>query len=428
MTESRNSDRPAPAEPSSAETGENAGTTPARARPTRIAFHLSVVGVAIAAAAALIWYFAEGGENQKAQAAPVMPPPVVTVSKPLHQEITEWTEFTGQFAAVEYVEVRARVSGYLESIHFTDGQTVKKGDLLFVIDPRPFEVAKAQAQAQLADAQAKLELANRQLDRASRLRRDDYTSQSTVDERLQDRNVAAAAVEAGRAAIQAADLNLEFTRITAPVGGRISSHRVSVGNLVSGGEGSGTTLLTTIVSLDPIYFLFDMSEADFLAFQRAAAEGRLQSTRDKNIPVFARLFDEKDWAHKREGRLNFVDNQVDRSAGTIRVRAVFPNPDLLITPGQFGRLRLPGSLPYQAILVPDEAVVTDQSRKIVLTVKDDGTVAPKVIRPGPMELGLRIVRSGLGPDDRIIINGLVRARPGSKVTPQPGTITPDPNH
>ncbi|HEX7006565.1 MAG TPA: efflux RND transporter periplasmic adaptor subunit [Alphaproteobacteria bacterium] len=427
MSDTRNSDPSGSAAPPSAPS-EATDTAPARNGQKRLAFRLSMAGLAIAVAAGLVWYFAESGGEQKAQAAPVVPPPVVTVSKPLHQELTEWTEFTGQFAAVDYVEVRARVSGYLQSIHFTDGQMVEKGDLLFVIDPRPFEVAKAQAEAQLAEAEARLELANRQLDRASRLRRDDYTSQSTVDERLQDRNVAAAAVAAAQAAIKAADLNLEFTRITAPISGRISSHRVSVGNLVSGGEGNGTTLLTTIVSLDPIYFLFDMSEADFLAFQRAAAEGRLQSTRDNDVTVYVRLFDERNWEHKREGRLNFVDNQVDRGAGTIRVRAVFPNPHLLITPGQFGRLRLPGSLPYRAVLVPDSAIVTDQSRKIVMTVGDDGTVKPRVIRPGPMELGLRIVREGLSPDDRIIIDGLVRARPGAKVTPQPGTITPDWNH
>jgi RND family efflux transporter MFP subunit len=420
MDDSQNSAEPAPGA---------ADGAPGRSRQGRIAFHLSLAAIAIAVAAGLIWYFAEGGDSQQAQAAAAPPtPPKVTVSKPLHDTITEWTEFTGQFAAVEYVEVRARVSGYLESIHFTDGQMVKKGDLLFVIDPRPFQVVKAQAEAQLADAEAKLVNADRQLERAASLRRNDFSSQSTVDDRTLDRNVAAAAVQNAKAAIQAADLNLEFTRITAPVSGRISSHRVSVGNLVSGGDAGNTTLLTTIVSLDPIYLLFDMSESDYLAFQRAAAEGRLQSTRDKNITVYARLFDERNWAHKREGKLNFVDNQVDRGAGTIRVRAVFPNSDLLLVPGQFGRIRIPGSLPYKAILIPDEAVVTDQSRKIVLTVKDDGTVVPKVIRPGPMELGLRIVRSGLSPDDRIVINGLVRARPGAKVTPEPGTITPDPNH
>jgi RND family efflux transporter MFP subunit len=423
MSDSRNTDQSGSAAPS-APSGGGAEAP----RRSRVVFHLTLAAIAIAVAGGLIWYFSGARPERTAQAATPAAPPKVTVSKPLHQEITEWTEFTGQFAAVEYVEVRARVSGYLESIHFTDGQMVKKGDLLFVIDPRPFQVAKAQAEAQLADAQAKLQNATRQLERAASLRRNDFTSQSTVDDRTQDRNVAAAAVEAAKAAIQGSDLNLEFTRIEAPISGRISSHRVSVGNLVSGGEGAGTTLLTTIVSLDPIYFLFDMSESDFLAFQRAAAEGRLQSTRANDITVYARLFDERDWSHKREGRLNFVDNQVDRGAGTIRVRAVFQNHDLLLTPGQFGRLRLPGSLPYKAILVPDAAIVTDQSRKIVLTVKGDDTVVPKVIRPGPMELGLSIVRSGLGPDDRIVINGLVRARPGAKVAPEPGTITPDPNH
>lgn len=401
------------------------GDRPAKPR-RRIVFHLSLATIALGVAAALFWYFAEGGRQHVATAAPTPPPPSVTVSKPLHQEITEWTEFTGQFNAIEYVEVRARVSGYLQSIHFEDGQIVKKGDLLFVIDPRPFEVARAQSRAQLADAEARLELAKRQLARATRLRKDDVVAASTYDQRVQDVNVAEAAVQSARAAVRSAELNLEFTRITAPVSGRISSHRVSIGNLVSGGEGSGTTMLTTIVSLDPIHFVFDMSESEFLSFQRAAAEGRLQSTRDDTVPAFVRLFDEKDWSHKREGRLNFVDNQIERGTGTIRVRAVFPNPDLLITPGQFGRLRLPGSRPYAAILVPDEALVTDQARKLVMVMKDDGSVEPRFVRPGPMELGLRVIRSGLQPDDRVVIDGLVRARPGAKVTAKTGKITPDP--
>ena len=188
---------------------------------------------------------------------------------------------------------------------------------------------------------------------------------------------------------------------------------------MSGGAGAGNTLLTTIVSLDPIYFIFDMSESDFIQYQRAVQAGKLQSTRD-SVPVFARLRDEPDWP--REGKLNFVDNQVDRSAGTIRVRAEFPNGDGFLTPGQFGRIRVPGSESYKALLIPDSAIVTDQSRKIVMTVAEDGTVAAKVIRPGPTYDGLRIVRSGLAADDRIIINGLLRARPGAKVTPQPGEI------
>ena len=343
----------------------------------------------------------------------------MTVANPLERELVEYQEFTGQFAAVEYVELRSRVSGYLQSHHFEEGQLVKKGDLLFVIDPRPFEASLASAKAELVQAEARVELANRQLSRAAQLRQRDFVASSIYDERLQEQRVAAAAAEISKAAIANAELNLEFTRILAPVGGRIGRREVSDGNLVSGGAGAGNTLLTTIVSLDPIYFIFDMSESDFIQYQRAVQAGKLQSTRD-SVPVFARLRDEPDWP--REGKLNFVDNQVDRSAGTIRVRAEFPNGDGFLTPGQFGRIRVPGSESYKALLIPDSAIVTDQSRKIVMTVAEDGTVAAKVIRPGPTYDGLRIVRSGLAADDRIIINGLLRARPGAKVTPQPGEI------
>ncbi|HKF73148.1 MAG TPA: efflux RND transporter periplasmic adaptor subunit [Stellaceae bacterium] len=347
-------------------------------------------------------------------------PPTVTVSAPLQKEIVEWDEFTGQFAAVDYVEIRARVSGYLTEIHFQDGQMVKQGDLLFVIDPRPYEATLAAARAQLGQASAQIDLAQRQLERSAELRKKDFEPASSYDQRVSELKVATAAGEAAKAAIRLAELNVEFTRITAPVTGRISNHLVSIGNLVSGGEGNGTTLLTTVVSLDPIYFNFDMSEGDFLAYQRATEKGLLRSTRDNSVPVALHLTDEKGWPH--EGKLNFVDNQVDRSSGTIRVRAAFPNSDFSLTPGQFGRIRIPGSEPYQAILVPDAAVVTDQSRKIVMTVLDDGTVKPKVVRTGPTYDNLRIIRSGLEPNDRIVIDGLVRARPGAKVTPQPGKI------
>ena len=359
-----------------------------------------------------------------AQAAPAAPPPV-TVSVPVQKEVTEWDEYTGQFAAVDYVEIRARVPGYLTEIHFTDGQIVNKGDLLFVIDPRPYEIELQQAEAQLATASATLDLANRQLSRAATLREKDFVAQSTYDERTQTMKVAAASVETGKAAVRQAQLDLEFSHVTAPVTGRISRHEVSIGNLVSGGAAASTpTLLTTIVSLDPIYLNFDMSEAQFLSYERAVAGGRLKSTRDKGVPVFARPTDEPTWT--REGVLNFVDNQVDRSAGSIRARGVFPNPNFFLTPGQFGRLRIPGSDPYQAILVPDAAVVTDQSSKLVMTVAEDGTVVPKPVRLGPMIDGLRVIRSGLDPKDRVVIDGLVRARPGSKVTPQPGEIKPAP--
>ncbi len=346
-------------------------------------------------------------------------PPAVTVAAPLQREVVEYDEFTGQFAAVEQVELRSRVSGYLQSHHFEEGQIVKKGDLLFVIDPRPFEATLASTRAQLAQAEARVDLATRQLARAAELRGRDFVAASTYDERQQEQRVATAAVEIAKAAVRTAELDLEFSRILAPVSGRIGRREVSDGNLVSGGSGSGNTLLTTIVSIDPIYFVFDMSEGDFIAYQRAVQSGKLQSTRD-SIPVFARLRDEPDWP--REGKLNFIDNQVNRSAGTIRARAVFPNADGFLTPGQFGRIRLPGSEPYKALLIPDSAILTDQSQKIVMTVNAEGVVSPKMVRQGPIYDGLRIIRSGLTPEDRVIINGLIRARPGAKVTPQPGEI------
>ena len=246
-------------------------------------------------------------------------------------------------------------------------------------------------------------------------------SQATLDERMQDRRTAEASVQQSTATVQAAQLNLDFTNVTAPISGRVSNRRIDVGNLVAGDPNS--TLLTTIVSLDPIYFVFDMSEADFLAYQRAVERGDLPSTRDQGTVVEARLSDDEDWPYS--GTMNFVDNRIDPGSGTIRARAVFPNPDHFITPGQFGRLRVPSSNPYDAILVPESAIVTDQSNQIVMTVAEDGTVVPKPIRLGPEQPGgLRIVREGLTGDERIIINGLVRARPGGKVTPEEGKIEP----
>ena len=355
-----------------------------------------------------------------AVAAAAPPPMPVTIAQPLIQEIVEWDEFTGQFAAVDSVELRARVSGYLQSIHFTDGQMVNQGDLLFVIDPRPFEISLASAEAALTSAQARADLAKQQLDRAEKLKKSDFVSQSTFDERLQELQSATADTEVARAAIRAAKLNLDYTRITAPLTGRIGNHEVSVGNLVTGGDSGNTTRLTTLVSLDPIHLTFDVSESDFLAYQRAAAEGRLQSTRDSKLPVAAHLMDEEEWSLK--GEMDFVNNEVDRTAGTIRARAIFPNSGRIITPGQFGRIRIPGSDPYNAVLIPDSAILSDQSQKIVMTVAEDGTVTPRVIRPGPSYQGLRIVREGLTGEEKIIIDGLLRARPGAKVEPQPGEI------
>jgi RND family efflux transporter MFP subunit len=367
------------------------------------------------------WYLEIRGVTPTAAATAAPPPPAtVTVAKPLIKEIVEWDEFTGQFAAVDSVEIRSRVSGYLDSIHFTDGQMVTKGDPLFVIDPRPFEISLASAEAALASAKARVNLAQQQLDRAEKLKKSDFVSQSTFDERLEELQTASADAEVAAAAINSAKLNLAYTRIAAPLSGRVGVHEVSIGNLVTGGESGNTTRLTTLVSLDPIHLTFDVSESDFLAYQRAAAEGRLQSTRETTMEVAAHLMDEETWS--LQGQMDFVNNEVDRTAGTIRARAIFANPGNLITPGQFGRIRIPGSDPYDAVLIPDSAILSDQSEKIVMTVTLDGTVVPKVIRPGPSYDGLRIVREGLTADDTIIIGGLLRARPGGKVDPKPGEI------
>jgi RND family efflux transporter MFP subunit len=350
----------------------------------------------------------------------------VVVSKPLVKQITEWDEYTGQFQAVDSVELRARVSGYLQAIHFEDGQIVHQGDLLFEIDPRPFQIALASAQAQLEQARAASDLAIAQVKRSEALRKNDFASASSYDERVQQSRNAAASITVAQAAVDAAKLDLEYTRITSPITGRISAHTISVGNLVTGGSGGGTTLLTTVVSLDPIRLLFDVSESNLLEYQRAIAEGRLKSVREGSVEVQAQLIDEEKWSMK--GTIDFIDNQVDRSTGTIRVRALLPNPTLLVTPGQFGRIRIPGSEPYDAILIPEAAIVSDQARKLVMTVADDGTVVPKVVRLGPNRgAELRIVRSGLDPNDRVITSGLLRARPGSKVTVEEGKIDlPDP--
>lgn len=379
---------------------------------------LQRVPIAIAATS-LSALLAACGDSGSEQAA--APPPTVTVANPLIQPITEWDEFTGRFQATETVDVRARVSGYLQEVNFDDGAMVELGDVLFVIDPRPYQTAVDQAKADLDAANAKLAWASSQLDRAQALIDSSTISAATLDERMQDRRAAAASVQQATAALQAAQLNLDFTNVEAPIAGRVSSRQVDIGNLVTGDPSA--TLLTTIVSLDPIYFEFDMSEADFLAYQRAVERGDLPSTRDNKTVVQAHLPDEENWPY--QGTMNFVDNRIDPNSGTIRARAVLPNPEHFITPGQFGRLRIPGSNEYEAVIIPDSAILTDQSNRIVMTVSDDNTVVPVVIRPGPSQPGgLRIVREGLAGTERIIINGLVRAQPGGKVTPEQGTIAP----
>jgi membrane fusion protein, multidrug efflux system len=356
------------------------------------------------------------GKSIGSTAAP--PAPSVTVSQPLQKSITEWDEYTGRFVAVETVEVRARVSGFIESIHFKDGQIVKQGDLLFVIDPRPYRIAVEQAKADLERAQAKLEIANHDVDRAAPLARNQTITDREFDTRKSTQRDAAGGVGSADAALKQAELNLEWTSVSAPISGRISDRRVDAGNLIVGGA-TGATLLSAIVSLDPIHFLFDGSEADFIRYLRLAAAGTRPSSRDVQNPVAVRLADEKDYKH--QGRMDFVDNVVNSKSGTIRGRAIFDNKDGLLTPGFFGRLRLFGG-ERETLLVPDAAIASDQASKIVFTVAEDGTVGTKKVELGPIVDGLRVVRSGLDSTDRIVIDGLQRARPGQKVTAENGKI------
>ncbi|MEG6508675.1 efflux RND transporter periplasmic adaptor subunit [Methyloligella sp. 2.7D] len=373
---------------------------------------------ALVAGGVYYFFFMGGGEQQQAQQ---QAGPPVTVAKPAVKDITEWSDFTGQFQAKEAVDVRARVSGYLESIHFVDGQIVKKGDLLFVIEPRPYELALDSAKAALEEAKAQLRLAEAQLKRTSQLRQKDFAAQATLDERQATVDTARATVESSEAALQQAKLNLDYTHVIAPMSGRVSRHEVSVGNLVIGGTGGNATLLTDIVSLDPIHFVFNVSEADGAEYKRLIESGEVKAERNGGLAVEGQLIDEKTW--DREGVIDFVDNQYDTSTGTITMRAQFPNPDMHITPGQFGRVRVPASARKPTLLVPDAAVVTDQSSKLLFTVDKDNNVVPKVVDLGPI-VGdnLRVIRDGIGKDDTVIVDGLMRVRPQGSVTPEDSEI------
>ncbi|MEM9093956.1 MAG: efflux RND transporter periplasmic adaptor subunit [Pseudomonadota bacterium] len=340
----------------------------------------------------------------------------VDVAPPLVANVIDYDEFTGRFEAVDRIDLRAQVSGYLQSVNFRDGQLVARGDVLFEIDPRPFEAALASAQADLLAAQAEQVRADADLVRAENLA-NNAISEATRDQRRADKLRADAEVERATATVQSATLNLEYTEIKAEASGRISDRKVDVGNLVRSGE----SLLATIVSIKPIYFTFTASEADFLKYSRLTETGGdRQAARENERPVAVQLQDERHWA--REGIIDFVDNELDPNSGTIRVRARFDNADDLLTPGLFGRLRVPASDEYEAMLVPDAAVLSDQSRKVVLTVDAEGSVIPKIIELGPLYRGLRVIRSGLTADDQLIIAGVQRARPGSKVVAQPAEI------
>jgi RND family efflux transporter MFP subunit len=366
----------------------------------------------VAAAVAALVLVAGCGKKDEA-AAP--PPPAVTVAQPVKRLTTDWDEFTGRFDAIEQVQVRARVTGFVTKVAFTDGATVKTGDLLYEIDPRQYQAAAEQTQGQLDDAKAKVELAQKELDRATTLIKTQAISENIVDQRSQALAAAQAATLQAEGALKQANLNVEYTKVVAPIDGRVSRHLVTVGNLVQGSE-SGATLLTSIVSLTPIYVYFDMDEATYQRNSRLWFEGKRPSSRDTPNPVQVTLVGETKPSH--EGKMNFLDNRLDIGTGTLRARAIVDNHDLSILPGQFARVRVVASAEYEALLIPDAAVATDQSRKIVMVVKPDDTVEARPVTLGPLDQGLRVIREGLKPDDRVIVDGLQRARVGAKVTPK----------
>jgi RND family efflux transporter MFP subunit len=378
-------------------------------------FARSVAAGAIALLCAALAGCGEGGPPPRA-AAPVPP---VTVVRPVQRTVVDYDEYVGRFVAVDSVELRLRVSGYLQTVHFTDGQIVKKGDLLFTIDRRPFQMALNQARAMLAQARANLAFTENDLARAQQLVRDKTITEQVFEQRTQAKRVSEAAVQANEALVQQAELDYqEFSEMRAPITGRIGDRRVSPGNLVTGGTGGNTTLLATIVSIDPIRFEFTFDEASYLRYERAqkgAGRGSAET------PVKLKLIDEADFTH--DGHIDFVDNAISQTSGTIRGRAVFSNPNGLLTPGMFGRLQVPGSAPYPALLVEDKAIGTEQAKKFVYVADASDTARQTYVTLGPISEGLRVIRSGLAADDRVIVDGLTLLRAGTKVSPKEAAPT-----
>jgi len=352
---------------------------------------------------------------------PAPPPAKVKVVQPLVREITEWDEFTARLDAVDSVEIRPRVGGYLQAVNFQEGALVKKGDLLFSIDHRPYAATLRRAEADRALAESKLALARKNQARAGDLLKSHAISQEEADIRDSNLHQAEASLQEAEAAVEAARLDVEFTEVTAPISGRVGRKLVTEGNLITGGVGSQGTLLTTIVSLDPIYAYFDADEGSLLKYDKLAREGLRPSSRDYKNPVHVGLANEPGFP--REGFMDFVDNQVDRGTGTILGRAVLPNPDLSLVPGLFARLRLPGSGQYKATLIPDQAVASDQSQKYVFVVDGENKAQYRPVEVGPIVDGLRVVRKGVTVADWVVIAGLQRARPGAVVDPQRDTIS-----
>ncbi|WP_371227646.1 efflux RND transporter periplasmic adaptor subunit [Roseovarius sp. 2305UL8-3] len=336
----------------------------------------------------------------------------MTAAKPVVKTIVEDDEFVGRFAASAEVDIRARVTGFLDAVHFTDGSLVEKDQLLFTIDQRQFRTALRQARAQIDVAEATSAFTREQLERAEALVGNGTISESVVDERREAFLAAQGTLEQARAALELAQLDLEYSEVRAPMAGRIDQAVLDPGNLVSGNN----TLLTSIVASDPIYFYFDIDERFFLAYSRdARARGSVLQEGASGLEVSVSLSD--DSIPPQVGILDFSENRIDEDTGTMRVRAVLDNPDELLTPGLFGRVNVPGSLPYEGVLVPDAAIVSDQNRRLVMSVDAEGNVIPLEVRPGPRIDGYRVIREGLDGSETIVIEGLIQARPGMVVAP-----------
>jgi len=379
---------------------------------------------ASAASLLLLASVLSGCGDSSRTAVPTPPPPVVTVATPVKRTIVDQDEYVGRFVAVDAVEVRARVSGYLDKVAFEDGQLVKQGDLLFTIDKRPFQNTLDQARANVQTARSNLEYTQADLERGRQLVRDRTITEQVFGQRTQAFRNAQAAVTASEAMVRQAELDLEFTELRAPITGRIGDRRVTPGNLVTGGAGGNTTLLATIVSNDPIRLEFTFDEASLLRYERLGRAGKDPTTAISGVPVRAKLIDEQDFAHI--GRMDFVDNVIDRSTGTIRGRAQFANSDRLFTPGMFARVQVPGSAPYEALMVPDAAIGTEQIRKFVYVVGSEDVAKQVYVTLGQVVDGLRVIRDGLSENDRVVVNGLMRVRPGIKVKPEEAGASPPP--
>ncbi|CAG9249508.1 efflux RND transporter periplasmic adaptor subunit [Paraburkholderia caribensis] len=383
----------------------------------RTRFQFGIVIGAVVLVAGVVWIFHShtvGGASAGAE----HPVPQVSVSKPLVRELDTRIGFLGQFSAVDHVEVRAQVGGTLTGIHFKDGDIVQKGQLLFTIDSLPYDIRLAEATAELEDAKARLVLADQELSRARELEQSSAGTVQNVEQRVSAKQGAQAAVDNAKARIRDAQFDVDHCRITAPFTGRIGSHLVSIGNLIAGSRAaaSPTTLLATLVSLDPIHLDFDMSESDYQTF--VGSRATLQGLPSNEIELS--LGNDKKYG--RRGVLDFIDNAIDRSSGTIHARATVRNTDFTLTPGEFARIRLVVARPVPTLLLPDAAVLPDQSQHVVMTVTPDGTVRPRQVETGDVRGGLRVIRSGLSANDSVIVDGLPYARPGSKVTTQVDTV------